>query len=93
MPVRNILSAPATSSVLLPTRRSHTRSSIPRTKSSSISRLSNEMTTDVMLYPDSGKYGVWHGDASDFRSPENFIVFARRETAVDYWDGEVDDDE
>ena len=55
--------------------------------------LSNEMTTDVMLYPDSGKYGVWHGDPSDFKSPGNFIVFARRETAVDYWDGETDDDE
>ena len=55
--------------------------------------LSNEMTTDVMLYPDSGKYGVWHGDASNFRSPDNFIVFARRETAVDYWDGEADEDD
>ena len=54
--------------------------------------LSNEMETDVMLYPDSGKYGVWHGDSSDFRSPENFVVFARKETAVDYWDGEADDD-
>lgn len=55
--------------------------------------LSNEMKTDVMLYPDSGKYGVWHGDPSDFKAPGNFIVFARRETAVDYWDGETDDDE
>ena len=54
--------------------------------------LSNEMVTDVMLYPDSGKYGVWHGDSSDIRSPENFRVFAREETAVDYWDGEVDED-
>ena len=55
--------------------------------------LSNEMTTDVMLYPDSGKYGVWHGDPGDFNAPGNFKVFARKETAVDYWDGEVDDDE
>ena len=54
--------------------------------------LSNEMTTDVMHYPDSGKYGVFHGDASDFRSSDNFIVFARKETAVDYWDGETDDE-
>ena len=51
--------------------------------------LSNQVTTDVMLYPDSGKYGVWHGDPGDFRSPDNFKVFARKETAVDYWDGEA----
>jgi uncharacterized cupin superfamily protein len=53
--------------------------------------LSNEMTTDVMLYPDSGKYGVWHGDPSDLRAPGNFRVFARKEDALDYWDGEVED--
>ena len=53
--------------------------------------LSNDMTTDVMLYPDSGKYGVWHGDSSNFQSPDNFLVFARKETAVDYWDGEAED--
>ena len=50
--------------------------------------LSNQLTTDVIVYPDSGKYGVWHGDWLDPRSPDNFVVFARRETAVDYWDGE-----
>ena len=55
--------------------------------------LSNQMTTDVMLYPDSGKYGVWHGDWKDLRAPGNFMVFARKEDAVDYWDGEVEDDE
>jgi len=53
--------------------------------------LSNEFKTDVMLYPDSGKYGVWHGDPSDPQAPGNFRVFARKETAVDYWDGEGDD--
>ena len=53
--------------------------------------LSNDLTTDVMLYPDSGKYGVWHGDSRDFNAPGNFKVFARKETAVDYWDGEADD--
>ena len=53
--------------------------------------MSNQPGTDVMLYPDSGKYGVWHGDWADPSSPENFKVFARRETAVDYWDGEVED--
>ena len=53
--------------------------------------LSNMLATDVMLYPDSGKYGAWHGDVRDRRAPGNFIVFARRETAVDYWDGEDED--
>ena len=53
--------------------------------------LGNQATTDVMLYPDSGKYGVWHGDPGNPRDPANFRVFARRETAVDYWDGETDD--
>ena len=53
--------------------------------------LSNEIETDVMLYPDSGKYGVWHGDMSNPQSPDNFRVFARKETAVDYWDGEAED--
>lgn len=55
--------------------------------------LSQQMDTDVMLYPDSGKYGVWHGDWKDLRAPGNFRVFARQEDAVDYWDGEVDEDE
>jgi uncharacterized cupin superfamily protein len=55
--------------------------------------LSNELETDVMLYPDSGKYGIWHGDISDPKSPHNFRVFARTETAVGYWDGEVEDDD
>ena len=53
--------------------------------------LSNELQTDVMLYPDSGKYGVWHGDTSDLGAPGNFLVFARKDSAVDYWDGEVED--
>lgn len=44
--------------------------------------------TDVFLYPDSGKYGVWHGDTRETSDP--FLVFARKETAVDYWDGETD---
>ena len=53
--------------------------------------LSNEPRTDVVLYPDSGKYGVWHGDIRNPDSPDNFRVFARKETAVEYWDGEVED--
>jgi uncharacterized cupin superfamily protein len=53
--------------------------------------LSTADMTDVMLYPDSGKYGVWHGDANNRDAADNFIVFARRETAVDYWDGESED--
>lgn len=54
--------------------------------------LSEQMTTDVMLYPDSGKYGVWHGDWRDPKNPGNFRVFARKETAVDYWDGETEEE-
>lgn len=50
--------------------------------------LGTEEPTDVFLYPDSGKYGVWHGATRDPDAPDNFLVFARKETAVDYWDGE-----
>jgi uncharacterized cupin superfamily protein len=50
--------------------------------------LSTNETTDVMQYPDSGKYGVWHGPTGDPGAPDSFLVFARKETAVDYWDGE-----
>ena len=50
--------------------------------------LSTFEPTDVFLYPDSDKYGVWHGRGPN--APENFIVFARRAMAVEYWDGEVD---
>ena len=53
--------------------------------------LSTMLDTDVMLYPDSGKYGVWHGDPNDMRSADNFVLFARKEHAVDYWDGEAED--
>jgi uncharacterized cupin superfamily protein len=53
--------------------------------------LSSGEQTDVFLYPDSGKYGVWHGKTRDTRDPGNFLVFARKETAVDYWDGEAED--
>jgi len=48
--------------------------------------------TDVFLYPDSGKYGVWHGKTRDPRDPGNFLLFARKETAVDYWDGEAEEE-
>jgi len=45
--------------------------------------------TDVFLYPDSDKYGVWHGKTRDPGDPGSFLVFARKDTAVDYWDGEA----
>ena len=54
--------------------------------------LSTNERADVFLYPDSGKYGAYSGKTRDPRDPGSFIVFARKETAVDYWDGEVDDD-
>ncbi len=50
--------------------------------------LSTQEPTDVFLHPDSGKYGVWHGSARDPDAPDSFLVFARKESAVDYWDGE-----
>ncbi len=52
--------------------------------------LSTQELADVMLYPDSGKYGVWYGKSGDPRADDSFLVFARKETAVDYWDGESD---
>lgn len=50
--------------------------------------LGNNVTTDVVFYPDSEKYGVWHGDVLNPGGPDNFRVFARKAAAVDYWDGE-----
>ena len=50
--------------------------------------ISTQETTDVVHYPDSGKYGVWSGDVRDPSAPGNFRVFARVATAVAYWDGE-----
>ena len=52
--------------------------------------LGNEVCTDVVLYPDSGKYGAWHGDSGDAEGPGNFKAFARKETAVYFWAGETD---
>ena len=52
--------------------------------------ISTQESTDVVHYPDSGKYGVWSGDLENPSAEGNFHVFAREETAVDYWDGESD---
>ncbi len=52
--------------------------------------LSTQELADVMLYPDSGKYGVWYGPSGDPKAPDSFLVFARKETSVDYWDAESD---
>jgi uncharacterized cupin superfamily protein len=52
--------------------------------------ISTQETTDVVHYPDSGKYGVWSGDSRDPFAAGNFRVFAREGTAVGYWDGETD---
>ena len=54
--------------------------------------LSTDEPADVMQYPDSGKYGVWQGSSKEVGSPDNFVVFARKETAVNYWDGEAEDE-
>lgn len=52
--------------------------------------LGTEEAADVFLYPDSGKYGVWSGDRNDPNASKNFLVFARKDTAVEYWDGEAE---
>ena len=52
--------------------------------------LGSEEPADVFLYPDSGKYGVWSGSTRDLDAPDSFLVFSRKESAVDYWDGEAD---
>jgi uncharacterized cupin superfamily protein len=54
--------------------------------------LSTQDPADVFLYPDSGKYGAYSGKTRNPRDPGSFIVFARKETAVDYWDGEVEEE-
>ncbi len=51
--------------------------------------LGTEEPADVFLYPDSDKYGVWSGDRHDLNADGNFLIFARKDTAVDYWDGEA----
>jgi uncharacterized cupin superfamily protein len=50
--------------------------------------LGTEEPADVFLYPDSGKYGVWSGDKQNPAAASNFLVFARKDDAVEYWDGE-----
>ena len=52
--------------------------------------LSTQDHTDIFLYPDSDKYGAWHGKTRDPGDPGSFIVFARKGTAVDYWEGEAE---
>jgi hypothetical protein len=53
--------------------------------------LSTNDAADVFLYPDSGKYGAYTSKTGEMDDPDRFIVFARQETAVDYWDGEAED--
>ena len=52
--------------------------------------LSTLAATDIFLYPDSDKYGVWQGKSRDPRGPDSFVVFSRKSSAVDYWDGEAE---
>ena len=40
----------------------------------------------IAVYPDSGKVGVWSGDG-------DVAMLVRRESAVDYWDGELPGEE
>ncbi|MDJ0656392.1 MAG: cupin domain-containing protein [Xanthomonadales bacterium] len=44
---------------------------------------------DVFFYPDSDKYGVMAGRApGDGGENPDFLIFAREESGVPYWDGE-----
>jgi len=45
---------------------------------------------DIFFYPDSGKYGAFDGDMNGERKDTRFIVFARQEDGVGYFDGEDD---
>ena len=47
-----------------------------------VAMLSTKAKTAVAVYPDSGKVGVWSGDG-------DVAMLVRRDSAVDYWDGEV----
>ncbi len=44
--------------------------------------LSTKLDPSLSVYPDSGKVGVWSGDG-------DVAMLVRRESAVDYWDGEL----
>lgn len=54
--------------------------------------LSNQVSADVMHYPDSGKFGVWQGDIRDPTGPRTFLAFVKDAAVVDYWEGEGDDE-
>jgi uncharacterized cupin superfamily protein len=44
--------------------------------------MSNVIVPAASVYPDSGKIGVWTGNSDD-------DILVRRESRVDYWDGEA----
>ena len=47
--------------------------------------LSTRVDPSAAVYPDSDKIGVWPGPKEDH-------ILVRRESGVDYWDGEVLED-
>lgn len=53
--------------------------------------LGTEPATDVVLYPDSGKVGVWHRGARSADDTEQVRLVVRESSGVDYWDGEAGD--
>ena len=53
--------------------------------------ISTNESTDICLYPDSDKFGVWPTRSKDRSDPKNFHVFSRKSNGVDYWDGESDE--
>lgn len=50
--------------------------------------ISTQESPDICEYPDSGKYMVMDSGGSGGGSLGRFAVVARRQDAVDYWDGE-----
>jgi uncharacterized cupin superfamily protein len=49
---------------------------------------------DVVLYPDSDKYGVVAGSAPGGSTTDRtFTIFAKRDAQVPYWEGETERDE
>ena len=50
--------------------------------------ISTMQQPEIALYPDSEKFGVYHGDFRNMDAPGSFFLLGRRSNAIDYWDGE-----
>ena len=50
--------------------------------------VSTSETPDICLYPDSEKFGVYHGDFRKMDDPRAFFHLGRKSQVLDYFDGE-----